>query len=190
MKADQARHDVPFYRASTVEREFLVVSEVRPVRMHWIQPENRAVLCGRDRCALCRDAFRSEVRWLVRLKDRQANHYFMELREPQRKELEAIQALQELGQSAWISVSRAGPARNDRVVVRVLKEVSFDDPFSLRNLVEAVYGKARTIGGQERVEPDSSLPPGCQDQDTRSKVSGQDELVDSFAAIARRKRIV
>jgi hypothetical protein len=159
--------DVPFYRASTVPREFEIVSKVMPIRMHWDQTANQGRLCGRSLCALCREGMKSEIRWLIRLAESEDSHYLMEFRTRHREFCESASEIQSRGLAVVVAVFRDGTLRNSPVEGRILREGVLKPLFDLRRLVDACYLAPLLVKEGPRVEPGESLPELGQVQDTR-----------------------
>jgi hypothetical protein len=178
--------EVPFYRASTVPRVFEVVSRLRPIRMHWDQTANRARVCGRHVCALCRDGMKSEIRWLLRLQETPDSHYLLELRERHRSFCEEVSAVQDRNLSAVVSVFRDGTLRNSPVECQLLREGVATALFDLRRLVDACYLPPITLREGIRVEPDDPLPALGQVQDTRILDQISARCPDRAARVAAR----
>ncbi len=105
--------EIPIVRASTVGRIYKVVSMVHRVSMHWDTSVNKGRRCGDFWCDLCRQGFRPESRYLMRLEDPQGYPALFEGRERLRSVMVDLLEHQMAGSTCEVEIYRSSAAVNE-----------------------------------------------------------------------------
>lgn len=138
-------HECPFVSASTVARQFLVVSELAEALGHWDSLAGSFRHCAVANCHLCRQGYGSEYRYLLRLEAEEGGDYLMWLRKRHLPFVEELRAAQKRGQTLRVVVWRAGSAKNSPVEIRSLGAVSSPPLYQISSLLAALMGPAICI---------------------------------------------
>lgn len=133
-------YEVPFIRASTVARDFLISSRILTATGHWDVLNGGFRLCGESTCAYCRDGARAEKRALMRLEDEVQGSYLFEARERVLPVLRVVQEYQLSGRSAWVRVVKEGSARNSPVRLDIQRVVAYSELYDIQALYRKTYG--------------------------------------------------
>lgn len=121
--------EIGYLEASTAPRELLVVSRIRGQWIHWDGPPGR--ICGETNCRLCRDGWRPEKRWILRLESAEHFEYLLQARERHTPVLDQLEAMQQRGRTGVVEVYRAGTARNSPIQIRTLREVAYPELYEI-----------------------------------------------------------
>lgn len=133
------RHEVPILRASTVPREVLLVSLIHTCTGHWDTNSGGFRWCAKESCAYCRDGWRPEDRYLMRLEDEQQEPWLFEARSRLSSVVRELQSFLLQGRTAWLRLEKEGPRPNSPVRLDILRVVSHTQLYDILPLFKAMY---------------------------------------------------